>query len=236
MRSVRGAFTRPWVGPLALVVLGFLAFTVPPYLGFDPAASRVPLRDGVSMHYPLLVVHVLTGSVALTAACLQVWPWLRQRYPAVHRRSGRCYVLLGVLPAGLTALVIAQLGSWGANQQVGTTVQAVLWLAFTFAGFRAARRRRYAEHREWMIRSVALAFAIVANRPWSVICLAIYVPEVFTGGPVDQAALNQAVGVGVWLSWSGNLLLAEWWLRRHRVPALDRLAASPASMGLATRR
>ena len=35
---------------------------------------------------------------ASSPRCLQVWPWLRTRYPDVHRRTGRVYVFAGVLP------------------------------------------------------------------------------------------------------------------------------------------
>lgn len=90
----RPFFERPWIASLGVLTVVFLAFTLPPYLGLDPSQSRVPIH--FPMHYPMLVAHIFFGSVALSTACLQVWKWLRQHYPAVHRWSGRLYVFAGV--------------------------------------------------------------------------------------------------------------------------------------------
>lgn len=212
------AVRRPWIAPLALLTVAFLAFSLPPYLTLDPSQARLPVPDGYPWYYPMLVTHIFFGTVALLAACLQVWPWLRKHRPAVHRWSGRLYVFAGVLPAGLAALTITPLGVWGANQRTANTILALLWLTTTVAGYRAARRRRYADHREWMIRSFALAFSIVANRPWSFLCILVFAPEAITadGDLAASPALAQAIGVSTWLSWVVNLLLAEWWLRRTR--------------------
>lgn len=205
---------RPWIAPLALLTVGFLAVSLPPYLGLDPSQSRVPIR--FSWHYPVLVTHIGFGSIALLAGCLQLWPWLRQHHPKVHRYSGRAYVFLGVLPAGLASLSFAPFGSFGATQQAGNSLLALLWLATTLAGYRMARQRRYAAHCEWMIRSFALGYSIVLNRLWQLICFLVFTPELFAGEPVDPAAMGQAVGASVWLSWVVNLLVAEWWLQRTR--------------------
>ena len=84
--------------PLALVAVLFVAFSLPPYLTLDPAQARLQPIPPFPGFYPLLVTHIFLGAVALLAACLQVWPWLRQNHPRVHRISGRIYVA-AVLPA-----------------------------------------------------------------------------------------------------------------------------------------
>ncbi|MGH3907643.1 MAG: DUF2306 domain-containing protein [Pseudonocardiaceae bacterium] len=156
-----------WFVPLAVLLVAFVAFSLPPYLTFDPSQSRLPAtRDGFPLYYPLLVTHIFFGSVALLAGSLQVWPWFRQRYPAAHRMSGRVYIFGGVLPAGIAVLGVAPLSSTGFVSQVGNTMLALLWLPITIAGYRMARQRRFAEHREWMIRSFALTTSIVVNRLW----------------------------------------------------------------------
>ncbi|RCV47915.1 DUF2306 domain-containing protein, partial [Marinitenerispora sediminis] len=184
--------------------------------GLDPSRSRIPVPDGRPLYYPMLVAHIFLGTVALLTACLQVWPWLRRRHPAVHRWSGRVYVFGGVLPAGVAVLFVAPFGALGPTQQAANTLLAVLWLLTTAAGYRAARQRRFAAHREWMVRSFALSFSIVANRLWMVVCMAVFTPEALTGGSPDPAVFAQALGVSAWLSWVVNLLVAEWWLQRTR--------------------
>jgi hypothetical protein len=208
--------------PLGLVTVAFLAYALPPYLGLDPAQARLAQPAGTPWFYPALVAHIGFGSIALLSATLQVWPWLRRAHPQVHRWSGRLYVFAGVLPASVAALGVAPFSATGgAVAHVGNTLLALLWFGTTVAGLRAARARRYAEHREWMLRSTALAFSIVVNRVWTVVCLLVFAPSVFGDGPVVEAELHQAVGAAAWLSWVLNLLLVEWWLQRTRRRALS---------------
>ncbi|HEX2299151.1 MAG TPA: DUF2306 domain-containing protein, partial [Pseudonocardiaceae bacterium] len=211
-----------WFVPLAVVCVAFVAFSVPPYLTFDPSQSRLPgTRDGFPLYYPLLVTHIVFGSVALLAGCLQVWPWFRRHHPAAHRMIGRVYLFGGVLPAGIAVLGVAPLSSTGFVSQVGNTFLALLWLPTTIAGYRMARQRRFAEHREWMIRSFALTTSIVVNRVWVILLVVVLSPQVDTtfGGDQD-AMITAAANASVWLSWVVNLLVAEWWLQRGRARAL----------------
>jgi hypothetical protein len=211
---------RPWIGPLAFVVLVFLAFSLPPYLTLDPAKSRLPLEPHTPWHYPVLVGHILFGTIALVTCCLQIWPWLRRAHPALHRRTGRVYVLCGVLPAGLLAIGAGALAvTPGFSGKAGNITLAVVWLAVTFQGLRAARARRYGEHRRWMIRSFALTTSIVANRLWVVGLIGGLSPFLDSQFGGDQRALiRAAVEAAIWLSWIVNLLIAEWWIERHRPP------------------
>jgi hypothetical protein len=211
------------LGVTALVCVAFLVVELPAYLGLDPALSRVPIRADYAWHYPLLWVHIVCGSVALLTACLQIWPWLRRRHPRVHRWSGRVYLCGGVLPGGVAVLGVAPVSSTGFVSSVGNTALGVLWLVTGVAGWRAARARRFADHRMWMIRSVALTFSIVVNRVWVV----LYVVVLSVLDPGDPDLVVHAASASVWTSWVVNLLVAEWWFGRRRgVSPADRGAPS----------
>jgi len=227
---------RPWVVALALLTVIFIGYALPPYLTLDPAGARIQPMPPYVSYYPLLVTHIFLGSVALLAACLQVWPWLRRSHPDIHRWSGRVYVT-AALTASVCVMIIAPMGQFGANQRVANTMLAVLWFITTLAGFRAIRQRRYADHRQWMLRSVALAFSIVANRVWMFIAFAVFVPEIYTGAAVDPADLNQAIGVTSSVSWVVNLLAVEWWLHRRRTSdgITGREVGQPSSSRITTR-
>ena len=153
----------------ALLAIAFVAFSLPPYLTLDPARSRVPVGGAVSGYYPLLVAHVVFGSVALLTACLQVWPWLRRAFPDVHRRTGRVYVFAGVLPAGVMGLVIGALTPFGPVLRASNVLLALVWLSVTMTGYRAGRQYRLADHRRWMTRSAVLTLSIITNRMWAVV-------------------------------------------------------------------
>lgn len=207
---------RPWVGPLMVLAVAFLAFSLPPYLTFDPSRSRVPQPAGFAPHYPLLVAHVLFGSVAMLTCCLQIWPWFRQRHPAAHRRIGRVYVFGGVLPAGLLGLTIGAVSPFGPALRVSNVILALLWLTFTGIGLRMARLRRLGDHRRWMVRSFALTMSIVTNRVWAVLMLIVLAPRLSTTFGGDETRLVQTIaGLTGWLGWTTTLLFTEWWLRRR---------------------
>ena len=208
---------RLWVALLGAVAVGFVVYALPPYLTLDPAQARLQPFPPSAAYYPLLVTHIFLGSVALLTASLQVWPWLRRTHSRVHRTSGRVYVA-AVLPASICVMIIAPMGIHGANQQVANTMLALLWFGTTLAGFRAVRQHRYADHREWMLRSVAMTFSISANRAWLMILFIVFVPEIYTGQSFDPVALDQAIGVSSWMSWVVNLIIVELWLHRRRRP------------------
>jgi uncharacterized membrane protein YozB (DUF420 family) len=216
---------RPWIVPLLLVAAAFLAFSVPPYLTFDPAQSRLKPPDGNALYYPLLVAHVLFGTVAMVTACFQIWPAFRARYRRGHRITGRIYVFCGALPAGLLGLYIGWHTAAGPSVRVANLVGSALWLAVTLAGLRMARQRRYGEHRRWMSRSFALAMSIVLSRVVNVVATIVLTPQVDTTfGGSDELMRHTAASIGVWLSPLLLLLVTDWVLERRK-PGARRPAA-----------
>ncbi|MEU9826071.1 DUF2306 domain-containing protein [Micromonospora chersina] len=200
---------RSWgVGLLTFIVIAWLMiFVVPVYLTFDPHLARIQLRAGSAIHYPLLIIHVWTGTIAMLTGCLQLWPRLRRRRPAVHRISGRIYagaVLLGA-PA-LAALIVIRggdLGTVSTAVPVGFGVLTVLWVWTTWRGVRYARLRRFADHRRMMIYSFAFTLSIIWSR------VAFIVAMMIPGS--DMRWVGENTG---WFPWVFNLLVAHWWINR----------------------
>ncbi|MGW4483134.1 DUF2306 domain-containing protein [Amycolatopsis sp. NPDC004368] len=204
---------RPWIGVLGLVVVAFLAFSLPPYLALDPAQSRVPATFGA--HYWFLVGHVVFGSIAMICAVLQIWPWIRRRFPALHRYAGRTYVFGGVLPSGLMALTIGAASPFGPATRASDVLLAVLWIGCTWAGYRAARDRRFGDHRRWMIRSFALTMSIILNRVISPLAIVFLEPQLATTFGGSEIAFMQSVAaIAAWVSWTVALIGAQLWLDR----------------------
>ncbi|MFD6953551.1 hypothetical protein A6A08_26085 [Nocardiopsis sp. TSRI0078] len=208
---------RPWILPLTLFSVAFLVFAVPPYLGLDPAQARLPAPESLAWHYPVLVTHIFGGALLTLLVILQVWPWLRSRYPAMHRWSGRVYVFAGIPLVGVPALLISPVSSSGFSTQVSNTLWAVLWLSFTVLGYAMARRRRFADHRAWMLRSFALLYGIALNRVVIVVMLLVSLPRLEASYGGDEAALTEAIApASSFLSWVLPLLFVEWWLQYRR--------------------
>jgi uncharacterized membrane protein len=205
--------TRKWLAPaLAVIVVAFLAFSLPPYF---TGGTRVPATFG--LHYPLLVGHVMFASVAIAAAVAQIWPRLRARRPALHRRVGRVYVYTAI-PAALCAMAIGVATPFGPFLAVSNVFLASLWLWFTINGYLAARRRRYAEHRRHMVYSATLALSIITNRIWTpILFVALHPLQDSIFGGSEEHFLWFAAGLGAWLGWTIPLLAVQRWLKSKQV-------------------
>ncbi|GAA4901801.1 putative membrane protein DUF2306 [Stackebrandtia albiflava] len=203
---------RPWIVPLWAVTAIFIVWRVPDYLGFTPEKSLVALRS--HEHYLVMSAHVALGTVALVCCCLQMWPWLRRNRPRAHRISGRIYVA-AVIPGSLLALATSVQSMVPVPGRIGNVMLSLLWLGTTLVGFRMARRRRFAEHRRWMIRSFALCFSIVVNRLWTALWFAVLMPFY---PAVDVAFWMDVAVASIWSSLLVNVLLAEWWIERTSRP------------------
>ncbi|MER5262137.1 DUF2306 domain-containing protein [Actinosynnema sp. NPDC002837] len=221
----RAWWRRPWIAPLMTVAAVFLAFSVPPYLTFDPSLSRLRPPEGDDLYYPLLVGHVLFGAVAMVTACFQVWPSFRASHPRGHRITGRIYVFAGVLPAGVLGLYIGWHTAAGPSVRVANLVGSALWVAVTIMGLRMARRRRYGEHRRWMSRSFALSMSITLSRVVTIIATIVLMPQLDTTFKGSRELLQySSASIGVWLSPLLLLLITDWVLERRK-PAARRQAA-----------
>ncbi|WP_324610573.1 DUF2306 domain-containing protein [Mycolicibacterium fortuitum] len=160
--------------------------------------------------------------MAMACAVAQLWPAMRRRHPAWHRRTGRVYAATA-LPAAASAIVIGAATPFGPILAVSNVVLGLLWLLFTVEGVIAARQRRFGDHRRQMLRSVTLALSIISNRIWTPVLYVVFDPlraSVFGGN--EEKYLWLVAGAGGWLGWTIPLLLLQMWLRRQSVPATGR--------------
>jgi uncharacterized membrane protein len=154
---------------------------------------------------PLFVLHALSGAVALLAGSLQLRLAIRPlgRRRRRHRRLGRIY-LWAAWTTSLSSLGVAAFFDVSMAAKAAFAGVSLLWFATTTAAFCRIRQGNVAAHREWMIRSFSLAFFFVTGSLWPPLLAATDLP--------------QAIGypLALLLSWSLNLLAAEWWIRRTR--------------------
>jgi uncharacterized membrane protein len=206
----QGLDHKPWwrraqVLPPAFLSLIFLVYALPPYLGFDPAKARITnLRTDIWWHYPALNAHIMVGAIATIAVVFQLWPWMRENHPRAHRIIGRIYVYAGVLPSGILALFVMPFS----GGPVGNTMEGICWLLVTFVAVRAARQRRFPEHRRWMFFSYAFCIQIIWGR-LLIISLGLFAPNVL------QANFPLVLETASWIGTFINIVIAQWWLERQ---------------------
>lgn len=212
-----------WRVPIALVALG----TVPVIAGslrlveLSGGAGAMP-SDARYAASPLpVVLHIVCAAVFAILGAFQFSPPFRRRRPGWHRRAGRVLVIAGVGVA-LSALWLNQFYPRAdATREVLYPLRTVFGAAMVVTivlGFVAARRRDFARHRAWMIRTYAIG--IVAGT--QVFTLGIG-EAIFGTGDLTTTLLLAA-------AWGINLAVAERTIRkrpRRRAPATSVQVAAP---------
>lgn len=194
--------TRARIGWSTMAVLSLaMVLLASRYLSLDPEVFFPQQRAVYVANTVALIAHIGGGMLALLTGPLQFVRRLRKRAPAVHRWTGRLY-LVGVGVGGLGGLAMARLAYGGPVARLGFAALAVAWLYATWMAYRRIRAGDVAAHRRWMVRSFAITFAAPMLRLW--------LPGLMAAGlPFDVAYPTVA-----WLCWVPNLIAAELGLRR----------------------
>jgi uncharacterized membrane protein len=186
---------------LYATLVGVLALAQ--YAQYDPSTDTRPTVNFANHPYAI-VLHAVGGSFAPLIGLLQWSTRLRRRWPSLHRWLGRVYLVAGVAIGGSSALWLSFFAYGGPVVRTGMSVVAVLWMVVSAQAYLAIRRGDVAAHREWMMRSLALALGAVTLR--------VYLPLLSLAG----VPFLYAYRLAAWGSWLPNFALAEWLLRRGR--------------------
>ena len=190
-----------WRTALVLLTLQIAATTVSRYLaGAEPAPPPILANAYAD---PFLLIHAVSGMIALLLGPVQFVPRLRKRMPGLHRATGKIYVAACAVAAP-SGLVLALGTTAGPVAATAFALQAMLLPVFVYLGVRAALERRIGAHGEWMLR----AYAVIAGA----VTLRLTLPAGMAAG-YDFLTAYQA---SAWLASSINLALAEWHIRRSR--------------------
>jgi uncharacterized membrane protein len=187
-----------WIGMVMSAAIAASAYRYLPRVGPMP-----PDILANTFARPWLALHVGGAATALLAGPFQFLPGLRRRWRTVHRTVG-CIYVLGCISGGIGGFVLAFGSTAGPVATAGFGLLAPIWIAATVQGWRLAMQGRYAEHREWMIRSFALTFAAVTLR--------LFLPV----GPLLGMSFVDGYRALSFLSWIPNLIVAEAYVRMTR--------------------
>ena len=212
---------------LAVASAALLVYMLTPYIPPEMSTSRVPLHDGLL--FGLLVAHIFTATVATVTGLAQFWPWLRNNHPRVHRWTGRAYFFAGVFPSTLLAVPVALTAAFGVSNQAGLLIVDLAWASTAIAGYRAARQRRFADHRRWMIRNYALTFSSLFSRLVQPVIALLVIAQ--AKGPSyrgDGLTIQHDIAsASIWVGVLMAVVAAEFYVQRrygvprHRPKAVD---------------
>lgn len=145
-----------------------------------------------------VIVHLFSAVVMILAGALQFIPRIRARWPVLHRRSGRTYLLM-VIALSVAGLYMTWIrGSIGdMSLHIASTINALLiWICAGMA-LRYAIARDFRTHSRWALRLFLVASAawffraafflslVVFGGPWG------FDPNTFTGPFITVMAYAQ---------------------------------------------
>ncbi|MDA9518970.1 hypothetical protein XI06_01015 [Bradyrhizobium sp. CCBAU 11434] len=184
------------------------------WLGVDPDIKAVMLRAPLQA-----LTHMLIAPAALLLGPLQFLPGLRARHPALHRWSGRAYVLACVV-AGAGALATSPFASGGWVAGLGFGILAVVWIGTTVAAWISAVRGRLEWHRLFVRFSYAMTFGAVVLR--------LQIPIGYALGYASYASMSPVLA---FTSWVPNVLIVALYsiLDARRARSLSRPVPGPAA-------
>lgn len=160
-----------------------------------PVLAGSVLREHTE-HAGLLVVHVLGGLAMLILGAAGLFiGWTRRGFRH-HRIVGYGYLLLGSVGAATALALSFKAPHAPRSLYVATGTLALVWLVVAAMAFRAARYRRIALHREWMIRSYVLSWTFVGCR----------LAESF---PFFPGLGAEGITASIWLNWIVPLIVCE---------------------------
>jgi Predicted membrane protein (DUF2306) len=191
---------------MLIMVAGLAAFGV--------AAAVVhflvePYNPGFA-EYPLVTwTHVVLGAVYLTFAPVQLIGRIRARAIGYHRWAGRLLVSIGVL-VGFSALFLGLVVPFsGHPERIVIGIFGGFFLISLVLGYIRVTQGRIGEHREWMLRALAIGLSVATMR-------ALFIPALMiAGNPSNDQIAMLSVG-SFTVAFLLHAAAAEWWIRWTR--------------------
>jgi len=111
------------------------------------------------------VSHALLTAVVCIGGTMQLMPPIRNRFPAIHRWTGRTYLLIAVVMSvgGIWMIWgrgsrLTEIGGWG------TTINGILVLIAAATAFYFIKQRKIDQHRRWAMRTFILLSGVWFTR------------------------------------------------------------------------
>ena len=163
--AVRGWFAATAIGQLLFVTFILLYYYTTTLSGNFAGWNGKPLITGFvagdTIGNRQFAIHVLAAGVMTLAGLLQLVPQVRARWPKVHRWSGRTFLSFALaLAAGGLWLVWVRGTYLTIAGAVSISLDALLIIGFGLMAWRAARKRDFATHRRWALRTFIVASGV----------------------------------------------------------------------------
>lgn len=176
----------------------------------DPDAAFGPFDGRYYEHYLATIGHLIPATLIVFTGPLQFIRRIRTSYRTLHRISGRIFIVCGFIGAAtgfFIGAIYPFMGVKGAgfNESMATVVIAGYTFVALSMAYLSARRRQFAVHREWVIRSFSIMLGIATER--------VMLGTLMATTEIGTATL---FGATFWMAAVVHVLAAELWIRLTR--------------------
>ena len=186
-------------------------------LGLSGDRSAIERLIGPQTSLLALFAHMVSGALVTLLSVVQLAGPIRQRWPRVHRISGRVLAVMAFL-TGVGGLIYIGLSGTvgGPLMSVGFGVYGVLMITAAVQTPRLAMARDYARHRRWGLRLIVLGLGSWLYRLhygiwYGITCT---IGEHICGLAAEPDFSGLFDQIQVFAFYVPYLLALEWWLRR----------------------
>lgn len=160
MATVAQRAARPRPGWLILWLLIGIAAAWFIYDSVVYVAARDPQPGATFLNRQLwYLAHMAIATPLLVVAPLQFLAGLRRARPDVHRWLGRAFLASSMLAGALAIWLGATIQYEGSR--IPLALFGLVWIGFSAAAWLCARKRDFANHRRFVIRSFAVGLAFI---------------------------------------------------------------------------
>lgn len=193
------------LGFVLLPVLYFvlvMLFKEIPYFSFNKYTHFLATKPDEILDNPIYLpnffIHISTSLIVIFLGIFQFIPYFIHKHKKIHRNFGKAYIIIILFLAAPTGFIIGLFANGGLSCKVGFCLQSIVWAFVTFLAFIKIKNKMIVPHMEWMIRSFAITCAAMSLRTES------YILHYFFHTKPIETYLTVT-----WLSWVGNLIIAE---------------------------
>jgi hypothetical protein len=204
-RSVRVIFQMLFWVPVAGFSL-LLIYNTLPYFSFNKSFSFIEERSILfqnDFYNACFYIHIMAGALCIGTALIQFSRYILKKSKAIHRFSGKIYVVVVLFlgaPTGLYMSFFAKGSFW---ERALFMFMAGWWFLTTLYGLTTIHKRNVIAHKIWMMRSYSMAMTAVTFRVYHIAFFLL------GWGHLENYELS------LWISVIGNMLFAEWIIYRQ---------------------
>lgn len=203
-QSVRFIGSLLFWTPVTLLSL-LLIYNTIPYFSFSQDFIFIQERSLLfhnNLYSASFYIHIAAGATCIGTSLIQFSSYILKKRRKVHVIAGRIYVFVVLALAAPTGLYMSFFAKGSFYERALFLFMAMFWFFTTARGLSTALKKNFLSHKNWMIRSYAMAMTAVTFRIYHILFF------LFDWDHLENYEIS------LWISVLGNMFIAEWVIYR----------------------